>query len=295
MKRLRDTVENFGQLLLVIVDQAPSPLLPICFISIMPNPSGANGSSNGDRPPDDELRVALLEYAKEHLPLEHRLVRLSKQFNYHIKKTKLKQLNNEFNIPSACKCKIPFDQINQLVIKKVSHDVEGTNGPESIRTKIALDDGHEKIGAAALDMGGVGLPCYAFRDKWSGAPLRLVVIPNDCLSVVIEHVCLDLVEDYQMVPFQLTVDKGSETSIMGSFHLALWQQFAPELSPDKSTAFMALQSIRNIMIEGFWCWLRQDCGINLHKIITEGHKNGIYNIASKLHAYIFTFRQHQCI
>ncbi|KAF8577093.1 hypothetical protein K439DRAFT_1622354 [Ramaria rubella] len=309
----------------------------------MPNPSGANGSSNGDRPPDDELRVALLEYAKKCLPLERRLVHLSKQFNYHIKKTKLKQLNNEFNIPSACKCKIPFDQINQLVIEKVSHDVKGMNGPESICTKIALDgviitrevvrqimhanwderfdcrypgaqskpqrghltslgpwheisaDGHEKIGAAALDMGGVELPCYAFCDKWYRAPLRLVVIPNDCLSVVIGHVYLDLVEDYQMVPFQLTVEKGSETSIMGSFHLALWQQFAPELSPDKFTAFMALPSVRNIMIEGCWCWLRQDCGINLHKIITEGHKNGIYNIASKLHAYVLTFRQHQCI
>ncbi|KAF8586207.1 hypothetical protein K439DRAFT_1557418 [Ramaria rubella] len=83
-------------------------------------------------------------------------------------------------------------------------------------------DGHEKIGVAALNMGGVGLPCYTFCDKWSGAPLRLVVVPNDHLAVVIGHVYLDLVEDYQMIPFQLTVDKGSETSIMGSFHLALW-------------------------------------------------------------------------
>ncbi|KAF8578823.1 hypothetical protein K439DRAFT_1361130, partial [Ramaria rubella] len=147
-------------------------------------------------------------------------------------------------------------------------------------------NGHEKIGAAALDMGGVGLPCYAFCDKWSGAPLCLVVIPNDRLSVVIGHIYLDLVEDYQMVPLQLTIDKGSKTSIMGSFHLALWQQFAPELSPDEFTAFVALPSVRNIMIEGFWHWLHQDCGINLHKIITEGHKNGIYNIANKLHAYL---------
>ncbi|KAF8586755.1 hypothetical protein K439DRAFT_1340008 [Ramaria rubella] len=67
------------------------------------------------------------------------------------------------------------------------------------------------------------------------------------------------------------------------------QQFALELSPDKFTAFMALPSVRNIMIEGCWRWLCQDCGINLHKIITEGHKNGIYNIASKLHAALFNW------
>jgi hypothetical protein len=27
-------------------------------------------------------------------------------------------------------------------------------------------DGHEKLGALALQMGGVGLPIYAMRDKW---------------------------------------------------------------------------------------------------------------------------------
>ncbi|KAF8575518.1 hypothetical protein K439DRAFT_1543862, partial [Ramaria rubella] len=274
-------------------------------------------------PPDDVLQAALLDYAKERLPLECLLVRLDKEFNYHIKKTKLKQLHNEFNIPSACKCKVPFDQIKQLVIEKVSQDVTGTNGPETIRMKIALDvvrqimhdnwddrfdnrypvgrskpqhghltsvgpwhkisaDGHEKIGAAALNMGGVGLPCYAFRDKWSGAPLRLVVVPNDRLAVVIRHVYLDLVEDYQMIPFQLTVDKGSETSIMGSFHLVLWQQFAPELDVEEFTAFVTPPSTRNIVIEGFWRWLCQDCGVNLYKIITDGHQSGIYNIRSAI-------------
>ncbi|KAF8588966.1 hypothetical protein K439DRAFT_1334031 [Ramaria rubella] len=118
----------------------------------MPNPSGANGSSNGDHefntfwlliitlsrciwiagPPEEELQTALLEYAKEHLPLELCA-------NEIIRKTKLKQLNKEFNIPSARKSKMPFNEINQLVIEKVSHDVQGTNGPESIHTKIALD------------------------------------------------------------------------------------------------------------------------------------------------------------
>ncbi|KAF8578822.1 hypothetical protein K439DRAFT_1361075 [Ramaria rubella] len=88
----------------------------------MPNPSGANRSSNGDHefntfwlliitlsrciwiagPPEEELRTALLEYAKERLPLELCA-------NEIIRKTKLKQLNKEFNIPSACKSKMPFN------------------------------------------------------------------------------------------------------------------------------------------------------------------------------------------
>ncbi|KAF8572791.1 hypothetical protein K439DRAFT_1650089 [Ramaria rubella] len=292
----------------------------------MPNPSGVNGSSNGDRPPDDVLQAAFTI-----------LIALL-PFHAHAttRKTKLKQLHNEFNIPSARKCKVPFDQIKQLVIEKVSQDVTGTNGPETIHTKIALDgaiipryiyfimhdnwddqldnrypagrskpqhghltsvglwheilaDGHEKIGVAALNMGGVGLPCYTFQDKWSGAPLRLVVVPNDHLAVVIGHVYLDLVEDYQMIPFQLTVDKGSETSIMGSFHLVLWQQFAPELDVEEFTAFVTLPSTRNIVIEGFWRWLCQDCGVNLYKIITDGHQSGIYNIASKIHVALFNW------
>ncbi|KAF8576833.1 hypothetical protein K439DRAFT_1366106, partial [Ramaria rubella] len=278
-------------------------------------------------PPDDVLQAALLDYAKERLPLERWLVRLGKEFNYHIKKTKLKELHKEFDIPSTCKCQIPFDEIKQLIIEKVSHDVTGTNGPETIRTKIALDgaiipryiyfcsqlpltgwskpqcgcltsvgpwheisaDGHKKISVAALNMGGVGLPCYAFCDKWSGAPLHLVVVPNDCLAVVIGHVYLDLVEDYQMIPFQLTVDKGSETSIIGSFHLALWQQFAPKLNVDEFIAFVTLPSTWNIVIEGFWHWLRQDCSVNLYKIITDGHQSGIYNIASKIHVALFNW------
>jgi hypothetical protein len=104
-----------------------------------------------------------------------------------------------------------------------------------------------------------------------------------------------------VIPQHLTVDKGSETADMGAFQLALrWivvcliysknhyshiyrQQFAPELSLEEFPGFCTLPSTLNIVIEGLWQWLRQECGVNLHTLITDGHKHGIYNVASPLH------------
>lgn len=58
-------------------------------------------------------------------------------------------------------------------------------------------DGQEKLDHKGLQMGGVGIPIYAFQDKWSGIPLWLVVVPNDRLAVAIGHMYLDMIEDYQ--------------------------------------------------------------------------------------------------
>lgn len=57
-------------------------------------------------------------------------------------------------------------------------------------------DGHEKLGALALRMGGVGLPIYGMKDKWGGEILYLCVIPDDRHSDVIAHVFLDFIETY---------------------------------------------------------------------------------------------------
>lgn len=55
-------------------------------------------------------------------------------------------------------------------------------------------DGHEKLGALALQMGGLGLPIYAYRDKWSGDLFQADVIP-DCRSPgACGYLYLDLVE-----------------------------------------------------------------------------------------------------
>jgi hypothetical protein len=55
-------------------------------------------------------------------------------------------------------------------------------------------DGHEKIGALALQMGGLGLPIYAYRDKWTGRLAKMDVVP-DCRSAgAVGHLYLDLLE-----------------------------------------------------------------------------------------------------
>lgn len=56
-------------------------------------------------------------------------------------------------------------------------------------------DGHEKLGALALDMGGLGLPMYGYRDKWSGTALMLRVVPNCRSPGVVGHLYVDLIEE----------------------------------------------------------------------------------------------------
>ncbi|KAF5325449.1 hypothetical protein D9619_009977 [Psilocybe cf. subviscida] len=46
-------------------------------------------------------------------------------------------------------------------------------------------DGHEKLGALGLRMGGVGLNIYGIKDQWSSNLLHLVVIPNDRLETTV--------------------------------------------------------------------------------------------------------------
>lgn len=57
-------------------------------------------------------------------------------------------------------------------------------------------DGHEKLNAQALNMGGVGLNIYGIKDQWSSFILYLVVVPNNRLATTIGHVYLDCVEKY---------------------------------------------------------------------------------------------------
>jgi len=58
-------------------------------------------------------------------------------------------------------------------------------------------DGHEKLNAQALNMGGVGLNIYGIKDQWSSYILHLVVVPNNRLATTIGHVYLDAVQKYK--------------------------------------------------------------------------------------------------
>ncbi|KAF7288886.1 hypothetical protein MIND_01404500 [Mycena indigotica] len=69
-------------------------------------------------------------------------------------------------------------------------------------------------GAQALQMGGVGLPIYAFKDKWTTELLKINVIPNDRTNAAIGHLFLDFVAEKGGIGLQITVDKGSEIGWM---------------------------------------------------------------------------------
>jgi len=58
-------------------------------------------------------------------------------------------------------------------------------------------DGHEKLGSLALQMGPIGLPIYAFKDKWSDYLLYIVVVPNARNAFAAGHIFLDFLEKYQ--------------------------------------------------------------------------------------------------
>jgi hypothetical protein len=57
-------------------------------------------------------------------------------------------------------------------------------------------DGHEKLGAQALDMGGVALPIYAGKDQFSSFVPVMRVIPNSRLGETIGHFFIDFAEEY---------------------------------------------------------------------------------------------------
>ncbi|KAJ7161858.1 hypothetical protein C8R43DRAFT_880590 [Mycena crocata] len=103
----------------------------------MVNTTGTNGTDNGTRPPDDVLKASLLEYARLRLSIAARLSNLAAEHHYHIKKSKLKELNREFNIPTVRKPP-PMPVITTLVMDEIGDDRTKGKGPEVIKTFLAL-------------------------------------------------------------------------------------------------------------------------------------------------------------
>ncbi|KAJ6502919.1 hypothetical protein C8R47DRAFT_969770 [Mycena vitilis] len=89
-------------------------------------------------PPDDVLRASLLRYASLKLTIAQKLDNLAAEHNYHIKSTKLKALNAELSIPVVRKPP-PLSLITTLVCDKLDDDVNQANGPDTIKTFLALD------------------------------------------------------------------------------------------------------------------------------------------------------------
>ncbi|KAJ6461638.1 hypothetical protein DFH09DRAFT_1254948 [Mycena vulgaris] len=153
-------------------------------------------------------------------------------------------------------------------------------------------DGHEKLGALALQMGGVGLPIYGMKDKWGSEILYLSVIPDDRHSDVIGHVFLDFIEEYGAIPQQITVDKGSETghiyAIMTGLKPVL-TAYAPGIDLGRYPSFVALKSTNNTPIESLWHWFQDQCGKNLYLQVTKGRDEGIFNPNNSIHVLLFNW------
>jgi len=54
-------------------------------------------------------------------------------------------------------------------------------------------NGHDKLGAQALQMGGVELSIYGIKDKFSSLIVLLVVLLNNCLTDTIGHLYFDFI------------------------------------------------------------------------------------------------------
>ncbi|KAJ7478048.1 hypothetical protein B0H11DRAFT_1726137 [Mycena galericulata] len=104
----------------------------------MVNLAGKNGAKNGEQPTDDVLKESLLRYARLRLTVAARLANLASEHNYRIGSTKLKELNKHFNIPTVRKPP-PLPVVTTLVCAKLENDVVQGNGPEAMKTFLALD------------------------------------------------------------------------------------------------------------------------------------------------------------
>ncbi|KAJ6556661.1 hypothetical protein B0H10DRAFT_1967605 [Mycena sp. CBHHK59/15] len=300
----------------------------------MVNHSGKNGTQNGERPPDDELCEALHRYASLKLKSAQRLANLAHEFEYHIKyilpllilipnnaksrSTKLKELNTEFKVGTVRKPP-PISVATTLVCDKLDKDINQANGPDTIKTFLALD-GHqiprdticqiikdntpgsskarypgnkEKIVHKNLTAQGVfqelhfDLSIYGSRDHASGMVPTLVTVPDARQSVVVGHLYLDLVEEFGAIPLQVTVDKGSETGKMYAAHTALRQTYTPDLNPMEWPEFVALKSVNNIPIENLWKWFLKTFGRSLRDYIEDGKTNGLFNPGDQMHIHLF--------
>ncbi|KAJ6527428.1 hypothetical protein B0H19DRAFT_1385429 [Mycena capillaripes] len=244
----------------------------------MVNPKGHNGTENGVFPPDEELAKILWDYQRRELSHAIRLRYLEEEHHIKIGKTKLKELNKKFNVPSAKKF-TAVEEATSAIAEIVSRDVHQGQGPDtvkklaSLRLNLAIPRALLSmllLGEKALRMGpGIGIDTYGMRDH-VGKVLWLTVLPNSRLSDTVGHVFLDMVSAYKAIPVQVTFDGGSELGWLSAFQTTLREVFAPDLSVEDWKPVVAVKSTSNIPIESTWAYDRQFNGRSLRETLEEG-------------------------
>ncbi|KXN81078.1 hypothetical protein AN958_06132 [Leucoagaricus sp. SymC.cos] len=100
------------------------------------NPTGINGYGPKNYPPKEELSKELHQFAHERLEVEECLERLQNKFQLHIKKSRLHELNKNFNVLSVRKP--PSADISvQEVLYEMEKDVAQTKGVGALGTFMA--------------------------------------------------------------------------------------------------------------------------------------------------------------
>ncbi|KAF7312986.1 hypothetical protein MKEN_00983300 [Mycena kentingensis (nom. inval.)] len=145
------------------------------------------------------------------------------------------------------------------------------------------------LGAQALRMGGVDLPIYAWKDKWTGELLKMDVVPNSRTNAAIGHLYLDFVDELGGISLQNTTDKGSEIGWLLAMQTVLREKFAPEIDLAVYPAHVSVKSVHNTIIEAFWRWLREKLGLDLRDHILRGKVEHIFDITSPLHLALFNW------
>ncbi|KAJ7123036.1 hypothetical protein C8R44DRAFT_831485 [Mycena epipterygia] len=264
------------------------------------NSKGNNGAQNGTWPESDILKASLMEHASGSHSLDNRLRKLEEDHGLVIGKTLLKKLNAHYGVPSVRK-PIPREVADQAILTEMADDANKYRGTATVRHNLAMAgfniprfvlinlfpasliydgqvdfhcDGDEKLGALALQIGGVGLPIYGMKDKHAD---------------VIGHVFLDFVETYGAISQQMTMDKGSETGYIYAFSMGLKTAYAPAIDQTRYPACVALKSTNNTPIENLWHWFQDQCGKNLFLQITKGHDEGIFNPNNQIHVHLFNW------
>ncbi|KAK7029309.1 hypothetical protein R3P38DRAFT_3394433 [Favolaschia claudopus] len=150
-------------------------------------------------------------------------------------------------------------------------------------------DGHEKLAAGALKMGGLGLPVYVYKDKWTAYLLKMNVVPNCRTAGAIGHLFLDFLEENGIAPLQITTDKGSETGWQYAIQVAIRDAFAPDIDPGVYPAAAFLKSVHNTVIEAFWRWLHDKWGFNMWEHVLRGKNERIFVEEAPFHQDLFNW------
>ncbi|KAF7329564.1 hypothetical protein MKEN_00219300 [Mycena kentingensis (nom. inval.)] len=302
----------------------------------MPNLTGNNQYGEKNTPSDEELRAAFLRYAAIPLNREQQIYALGKEFDYHIRLTKLTELRKRLGIPTVRTQKLPIEEVTAAVVDEMRRDPAKTHGPEFIQTQLRLKlilaprdlirsimlvhdptgfdlrfpgaknrrvarvpltsagpyseisgDGHEKISAQALRMGGVGFNIYGYKDKFTDSVEFLRIFPDIRSAGAGGHIMLDFVEETGYIPIQLTTDKGSEVGWMYTFMSVLREIYAPDIDPNMFPFHVLIKSIHNTIIEGFWRQLKEKLGLNLKDWLLRGKLEFLFNTHNPVHEPLF--------